>query len=296
MDKTPEINSSPENLQIPENWQFPERGDPGIKVEQIDLNEKFLAYQYDINIQDPNVTHPLYGYEECFFNENGKVVVSRSHEKISTYIGFWGGELPIMYLLSTRAQGPYPSSSLEVHFSSGEAGGSLGDSMYDRDTLRFTALGEYFTAKDLSGVLIKSPKLVFISFQTVTPEEKRTFDLKKDLSGSNFVVKEDESRENEATVFNNREEEIFKVVWGEQEDEREKTAIFVVSQTHIPTGIVKAFSAPLRIDTKKIAEAVFSRTPYPKDERGRLVVPWRNIDRIVGASISYSYSPQTPGK
>lgn len=44
MDKTPEINSSPENLQIPENWQFPERDNPRLKLIQNDPEERFLAF------------------------------------------------------------------------------------------------------------------------------------------------------------------------------------------------------------------------------------------------------------
>jgi hypothetical protein len=51
------------------------------------------------------------------------------------------------------------------------------------------------------------------------------------------------------------------------------------------------------LDMQKVEEAVYSRPPYPKERiagKDRLIVPWRNIDRIVGASLSYSYLPPNP--
>lgn len=33
-----------ENIAIPKHWKFPERDNPGLKVIQIDLQERFLAY------------------------------------------------------------------------------------------------------------------------------------------------------------------------------------------------------------------------------------------------------------
>lgn len=287
--KTPEINPQSEGLKIPANWKFPEREECGIKVVQIDINEKFLAVQRPKNIQDSNITHPLYGSEECFFNKDGEEVTFRSHMKRETYIGFRQGELPITYTLPIGSPERY-SSSLHVGFNSGEAGGGLVGASYDRGMLRFASLDQFFTTKDLNGITIKSPRLIFGSYQIATPDEKRTFDLNKELSGNDFIV--EIQGKNEAAISSDQHKKLFTVAWGMQESEREKIPILVVSQTHIPSGIVKTLRAPLKVDYDKVVGAALSKAPYPKDERGRLIVPWANIDRIVGASLSYSYPPQ----
>lgn len=290
-----EIDSSLEISKIPENWKFSGRGNPNIKVMQIDINERFLSYQRNVNLQEANVSNPLYGYEEIFFSENGKEVASRSHQKIEMYIGFWGGELPITYVLPVGAPEPY-SSSLSVHFT----GGSLGGSIYDRGILRLASLGRDFTTEDLSGSDIRAPRLMFGSVQTTRPDEKRKYDLNKEVSdSSDFIIKEDEDKENEATIFSNGGEEVFKVARRIQEQEREEPPCLVVSQTHILSGIEKTVRTPLNMDYEKVVEASHSKPPYRKVGLGRIIgggrleVPWRNIDRIVGASLSYSYPPPT---
>lgn len=291
MDKTPELNPSPENLPIPENWNFPERDERGIEVVQIDLGERFLAVQPPRNLQDPNITHPLYlyGSEEFFFNKDGEEVALRSHQKLETYIGFRGGEFSITYTLPVGAPETY-SSSLMVHFDSGEAGGRLGGAIYDGGMLRFADLGKFFITKDVNGALVKSPRLVFGSYEIATSDEKRTFGLNKELSGNDFVV--EIQGKNEAAISSNQNEKLFAVSWRIQEGEQEKVPILVVSQTHIPSDIVKTLRAPLKVDYDKVVDAgLLSKPPYRKSEKGRLVVPWTNIDRIVGASLSYSYPP-----
>lgn len=43
--------------------------------------------------------------------------------------------------------------------------------------------------------------------------------------------------------------------------------MFVVTQTHIPTGIVKILSAPLSINLKELADATFAQPPYAKERK-----------------------------
>lgn len=72
----------------------------------------------------------------------------------------------------------------------------------------------------------------------------------------------------------------------------------ILTQRHIPSGTIKVVSAPLEISVEEIRKIVFSKPPYtqiPPPVRGALPmldVPWRNIDRIMGATLSYS----TPNK
>ena len=70
--KPPEINPPPENIEIPEDWQFPERDKPGLKVAQIDLDQRFLAFTLPDNPRAKGWPGYQGEYGDYFFTSEGK--------------------------------------------------------------------------------------------------------------------------------------------------------------------------------------------------------------------------------
>jgi trehalose-6-phosphate synthase len=67
----------------------------------------------------------------------------------------------------------------------------------------------------------------------------------------------------------------------------------VATEIHLPTQMSRTLCAPIALDMDKIAKMVFSKPPYEKIKdklsgTEDLVVPWREIDRIMGVGPSYS--------
>ena len=317
MDKTPEINPTPENIEIPENWKFLEGDKQTLKVAQIDLGERFLAYTLP---DDPKVNKKLYKgeYRDYFFDSEGKRLQWRSHEGFDANI-FLVGENFIHYNineLNARIEKLPDSKKISIYFREQEY------DRYDRNQLldlmrsdRLFTTRQGYIHYDISGLLdsigleelftrdekgndISSPDLGF--FRDNENDFRLRF-YKAHHINKDFSYKKDTEKDNAVGIYilnpNQEEEKVFDVDWkiqrGESDEERTREYL-VVSQIHIPTGIIKTIRAPLRLDMQKVEEAVYSKPPYSKERIGgkeRLVVPWRNIDRIVGASLSYSYPP-----
>ena len=195
----------------------------------------------------------------------------------------------------------------------------------DRDTGRINSvtLGTFFAARDAKGNVIESPGAYITRYssdewkhelkdETDIPlsfNQYMEFYLKdlerlkvlgrkdKDSTADTDFIIQEGREENELIVFNKKGELVFRVNSEVEELEGEKS--LVVYQTHIPTDIVKILRAKIRINKQKIYDAIFSRPPYDKERKvgkDRLIVPWRNIDGIVGASLSYLHPRQTPQK
>lgn len=175
----------------------------------------------------------------------------------------------------------------------------LTDANYRSGRLSSVCLGSYFIGIAGDENYLRSPMFIIGQF---SQESLRSGNWELNFSegwpvNNPFAVSDITERQ---VVFNQGKEPIFRVEWGIEkfglERERGNVDLLSVSQTHIPTGIVKTLRAPLELDVEDVSGAVFSRPPYPKDERGRLAIPWGNIDRIVGASLSYSYPPPSRQK
>ena len=71
MDNIPEIKPTPENIEIPENWKFSKSDKQTLKISQIDLDERFLAYTLP---DHPKVNRKLYKgeYHDYFFDSEGR--------------------------------------------------------------------------------------------------------------------------------------------------------------------------------------------------------------------------------
>ena len=295
MDKTPETNSSPENPKIPENWNFLGRNDPGLKIRQIDLDKSFLAFNLPDNPISRTLPHYKGEYRDYFFDQEGRRLDERVHGAFDTHINVvrdikvsysaheWAGpnhiNLDIVFLKSETASPP----AFE-----------LAGANYTSGRLSSVSLGSCFTSIAGEENYLRSPMFIIGQYSR---ESLRSGNWEINFSealpaNNSFAVSDIIDRQ---VVFNQDKEPIFRVEWGIQksglEGEKDNVDLLSVSQTHIPTGIIKTLKAPLDLDVEKVSEAIFSRPPYPKDQRGRLVVPWRNIDRIVGASLSYSYPP-----
>lgn len=78
-----EADSLQENPKIPENWSFPERDAPGLKIDQIDLDERFLA----LNIPDdlPGFSG---GSSDYFFDSEGNPREQRATRK-NVFVESW---------------------------------------------------------------------------------------------------------------------------------------------------------------------------------------------------------------
>lgn len=208
MDKTPEVNSSSENPKIPEDWKFPERNKQGLKVLQIDFDGRFLAFE-----EPKKLTQVPYLYSggEYFFSGDGQIAAFRSHGKVETSIAFNMGELRIMYTLPLGQTEPY-DSLLGIRFGIQE----MGNARYDGGILGLAHLGRLFIEKDLNGIPIESPRLMFGNYEISNGDRKRRYDLSEVSSGNNFAI-EGISGKSEARIFNNRHEEVFRLAWGQQE-------------------------------------------------------------------------------
>lgn len=264
---------NPENLQIPENWNFPERGDPHLGVVQIDLDERFLALRLPDDKEERYEYRERYG--DYFFDSDGNLLQHRTHYSLDTII-LLTGDSTVLYSISDVARKglsiyllPSPPTEEDL------MPPNLGGFEYCNGHLDRVSLGDTFITDRDQGGIIESPRLYF--------------DMRYEKWRS--------------SVFGANKEEIFRIKWSEEVSEvgaeKIKATFLVVSQTHVPTKIEKILKAPLRIDRQKYIDAVFAKPPYGKERvagQDRLVVPWRSIDRLVGASLSYSYPPDQSQK
>jgi len=310
----PEIDSTPENIKIPENWKFPERNNPGLKPVQIDNDARFLAFvlpftrpRSTVMSSSDNTDYEVdYNY---LFDREGNMVVKKSQDSSSTPYrvftnidGIWG-EGRVHYELRRYTNIAPDAFKLDsvFHPIEKETEGYIASVGYStQGVLTDLSLGNLFQDIREQGEEIRSPKVRFYKGISARGDGF----LSPTLEGVELLVEEDRgyngiSRdlleyENGQTEFIILSEEsqkpLFKVEW------KVGGGTFVIKQTHLPGRIQKILEAPVRLDRANVFQAAFTSPPYPKDEKGRLIVPWRNIDRIVGASLSHSYPPLTSQK
>lgn len=304
-----EIKQSFEGLKIPENWNFPERDKPGINIIHLDLDHNFLSFILPNNPSiNPPLVHNWYRgeYRDYFFAPDGKKLHSLSHTGFETRI-----ELVSDNFATYRInEGKSKRDSVDIFFSSSYSEDNnsylppneLGQIQYLTGRLQAVFLGKVFaTDKEEE---IKSPFALVHNLRDVRGlgDGEWIFSQEHESFNSGFLSPRRVSeKENTVGIYilnsKQKEEKVFEVEWkvqrGDREEEKSREYL-VVSQTHIPTDIIKTFRAPLSLDMQTVEDAVYSSPPYPKERiagKDRLVVPWRNIDRIIRARLSYSYPP-----
>ncbi len=321
-----EIKQSSEGLKIPDNWNFPERDVPGLVVRQIDLDQRFIAFDFikgrDVECYADYVFDSKGDAADCrLYDVEDSLAESTENLKTSftTNIKLIRDHNIRYDLRGNKRLLELGRGYIFVEFEPGA--NYIGIATYEGEHLQRVDFNKYFIVEELSRKEGQVPEEIDYSDFFITAMKKRrqkpyktflegpSFSIKKGENGWYFDPKgvdldlegelkvEREYSRNQLVYLDNYRRKVFRVEWKvdegyNSEQEREKCPLLFVSQTHIPTDIIKTLSAPLRIDLQKVADAVFARPPYPKDERGRLVVPWRNIDRIVGARLAYSYPPQ----
>lgn len=296
-----EINQSSEGLKIPEHWNFPEKSsDPtDIIVDQVDEDQNYLRFHFATD-------DPMKRETEYFFSRYGEPVDKRELSSFLPYILHWG-EVDIQYSFEGDL---YNRFRFFVNFSHREAD-LLADRVkelekdYSKETMTEPG-GFSFTRKgELKMVLIGMPFME--QDGNFIPVALIVLDL---ISGGNRLNAKDyrptseeidpkyriidNSEPNKIILKNIQGEDAFITEWDikMEEDKRgRKVPFLVVNRRHSTTGIVQTLSSPIQVDSGLITEAAFAKPPYPKDEKGRLIVPWTNIGQLVGARISYSYPP-----
>lgn len=290
----------PENIEIPQHWNFLGRNNPCLKIRQIDIDKSFLGFDLPDNPISVTLASYKGEYGDIFFDEEGRELDKRVHGAFDTHINLVR-DIKVSYSVHEWASPSH--ADLDIIFLKSETAGpsafELGGVNYDSSHLGAVHLGSQFIGMQGEENDLRSPLLIIGQYSQVSLRSGNwEINFSEGLPVNNsFAMSHITERQ---VVFNQDREPIFKVEWGIQksglEEEKDRAYLLSVSQTHIPTGIIKTLKAPLGLDIEKVLEAVFSRPPYRKDDRGRLVIPWRNIDRIVGAGLSYSYPPQTPQK
>lgn len=296
-----EIKLLPENLKIPENWNFPEKfsGPTDIVVDQVDESQNYLRLHF--------VRDDLTEREKEYFFSNGQPVYERETASTLPHIFHWG-EVDTQYTLELDLYKRLKYFFVDFSHREGDLlGNSIKQSEKDYDNDAMIGAGGFTFSPN--GEI----KMLLIGMPFV--EQDGNFIPVADIAltltngGNRFnandyrpTVEEidpkymiaDRSETNKIILNNIQGQDAFITEWGikTEEDKRGiKAPFFVVTRSHSTTGTVQTLRSPMQVDLGLITESAFSRPPYPKDDKGRLVVPWRNLDRLVGASISYSYPP-----
>lgn len=178
--------------------------------------------------------------------------------------------------------------------------------IYKSDNLHEVGLGTAFRrVSDSEDGLVKAPIIILAtdSYELSFGENTSDWRLvrKKEYLGE-FLEKEGDSP-NKIKFTDADGKDIYyiewrigEIRWPQRDNSVAVEGTLVVERTHVPSKTIQTLTLPLSFwpNFDRLRTILLSKPPYKKDENGRLVVPWRNIDRIVGASLSYSYLPQTP--
>ena len=292
-----EISQSSENLKIPENWKFPERDQPDLKPVQVESDSRFLAFTVPDGRHQKSVEYffdnegEISGY--CITPLVGNISVGLTTDSRSVYDFHRYASLDAPKVIDVTVI--FKNSELSDETLEDRIGyiGSLYGNVY------LVNVDSVFLKQSEEEKEIKSPRFGLriengeVKFDAMAP--KAYFEDRNEYIVENFVIRK--KTEQTAEIFDKGGKQIFGVEWRTEESDKDEGGgqFLVINQTHIPTGIVKTLRSPLRFNLGKITESLSVGPPYNKEKKtGKevLVVPWRNIDRIVGASISYSYSPQ----
>lgn len=298
-----------ENTQIPPHWNFPERKymGLGLKVTDIDVDQGFLAF--DLPDRPDYKGLPGYGggYVDYFFDESGEPIDTRHSFGLNTSItvqsdfevavNVYDDLLERHPSLRIRFEKPATDSrDFFTHLLGSFSFESLRDKNKNllKRKLVSVRLGEIFSIIDENGG-ISSPEIIFDRATGKDGLKTDEWELVP-LNLGEFHFKYPKNA-NEAVFFDDEENVVFKLEWEITEEETDDPGVLVpaslvVTETHFPTQVRKVLQSPLTVDLSAVLEAAFAKPPYTKNKDGDLIVPWRGIGRIVGATLSYENLPQ----
>lgn len=312
--------------EIPEHWQFPERGQKGLVVAQIDLDQRFLSFTLP---DKPGYKNPHYKgeYADYFFDENGNIIDCRTHSYDDTVIElrksdmgmrFLMGESGVDWLERLEINGIWlletkPNANtgvLDFGLLDEDSRGWLtylnfdhiSDKEIHSNRLHTVALGNKF--RDKFGNIIEAPNG---SIDLINSDKRdglngfkashwywERYGFRQEVYPFeieyNERLKPDKQEKSNEVFFRDENGEgdiVFRLNW-EVEDGQ-----LVISEMHLPTQITRVLRAPVILPMDEIKKAVFSKPPYEKMKdrlsgSEDLVVPWRNIDTTIGVSLAYS--------
>jgi hypothetical protein len=306
MDNLSELNPQSETIRIPESWKFPERDTKGLKVEQIDLGQNFLAFSLPELPYIKKTSFYKGEYADYFFDSKGNPTDCRKRSRFYTNI-----------ILST---------DMETHFEIDGQSSLPGDSrisvfilepnletgILERTNEDFNKRLGYFSfvesddihsnklytvslggnlVIDKAGNRVKSPNVVIIGANGENGNNLETshWNLNPFSYDKSYSLCERE-KPNEVLFQNEQGDITFKLNW------EVKNGRLVVSETYLPTQTARILSAPVTLSMDEVKEAVFSKPQYVKNllkGPGRLDVPWMKINDILETSLLYrSPDPQ----
>jgi hypothetical protein len=265
--------------EIPENWDLTLSWGVGDKVIQIEPKLGYLALQTDN--QRKNSEH--------FFDHKGDRLSEVYHSKFarslnSTIIILRGEDMSFLFLADDTPTELNSDVLLSFSGQSDKKGShfpvTLARFKYQRSRLECVDLPDVFCFDEKKGK-ITSPDTYIKLTEGLGENAKDWYIVESNHGGCIF------SGLNEAMFRTGDKDNDFNWNWDVFNGK------LVVKQTHLKTDITKALEAPLVLDQKKIDEVILCKPPYEiiKSKTGpdRLDVPWRNIDQVVGASLSYSF-------
>lgn len=300
--------SQPEKIAIPEYWKFPERNKKGLVVKQIDLPQGFLA------ITLPGASYykekKIYKgeYVDYFFNQEGRPRELRRHSGFDTQIKLRKGESEMLLNIHEWGRLPEFSEFNGISILEPDANPRIIedpskmlatvsyryplnniDNSTHYNLLSTSCFGENFVV-DRKGKKIKAPgSLLNVVLSRGDGLKAFHWELSSLFPYEDDFLREEQRELNEVLFRdkNGKESVVFKLKWDV------KDGILIATQTHLPTQVSRTLRAPITLDMSEIAKVVFAQPPYekPGDESNDsedLVVPWREIDRIIGISLSYS--------
>lgn len=288
-----------ESTALPSNWNFPERSNIYRKVfNQIEPNHNFVSFTIDYLVDE----RPAYQTKDYFFDHEGNITDSRRHFSDRRATICLGLEIPTLYQVINNGN----ENSVGIYFDEPQKDSSS----FSLPLLRIHYVNGRFDRvlitcffMVLNGERVHSPS--FPLGINIDPHRQFPSNAWKEINDNKYKSEKFSctylSRAKlarEIDVSDVQGNKVFQIVYGikdiEVRPEGKMQKVFFSDQTHLETGIVKGVIAPLSIDIEKVNAAANVVPRYAQKRIAGLKilnVPWTNIGRVVGASISYSYPP-----
>lgn len=293
MDNLRERNQQSEQAQIPNSWRVERKNKEELPVIQIDQTEGYLALSRISSGRGIQVTN----IKDYFFDSNGGIpfkarVLGKVRGGDSASIIKERGNPLVEYVYYSKRD------AIDVSFfGPKETSMSLFDNREPKNVLSFGKNGRVEEIRMMKPWIKNVPNSPDILFSNKKNEFiKNNRDCYKVFALGHFRIL-DQDQPNKLVFVNKEGKREYEIVWDkvmEKNIDGDEVLFFVVTQSHIEGDEekgVKILKTPIQIDMKEVKSAVLSEPPYSR-KNNRLVVPWRDIDRIVGASLSYRYPPQ----
>ena len=279
-----ELMQPNDDYRIPGDWDF--LGKRDCSVVQIDIAQRFLSVSLEKEGVDPKDTVYKGHYADYFFGSNGKPLNYLRHAAFDTFGNLRGDGLTTSFRIH-EWHGPKEHANLELTFKQLLPHKTPYDSLAD---VRYESL--YNEGSPFSGLEIFGFGRAFHPLDTKLTAP--SVSLGRNFNSQGFTTNEwiinpfDDHNGYEVVPSNQTFVALRKdgsLLYTFQWDIID--GVLVAKLTELSTGFIKTMEAPLRVDMRKVGDAIFQRAPYQKDEHGFYDVPWMNLANIVGARLIY---------